>query len=316
MAYICKKNKESMKMKKFLSEPQNIRIMRESILTGILVFLFLELTLPFNLGEMHQQRMPYILVISALSTAVTLLASAFTAYVLKMPMDPKLPLNTVHRNTIVTNVIIVIVLPAVLVSYCGYYFSGDMREAWLRDKHLYMGNYFDFLYYVATLSIFVYIGTYVRSRNWNLRHRLEEEKAINALLEKRQNYMAEREAAAPTETEEEKCRIVGNANNSVLEVAPSTIIYVESMANYADVCYMDGDEPRHKMMRITLKQIMETLADYRHLVHCHRAFVVNLNFVVSMSSRNTGYQLEMFGTDKLIPVSRNNTALVKERLAQ
>lgn len=79
---------------------------------------------------------------------------------------------------------------------------------------------------------------------------------------------------------------------------------------------MYGDEPRHKMMRITLKQIMEALADYRHLVHCHRAFVVNLNFVVSMSSRNTGYQLEMFGTDKLIPVSRNNTALVKERLAQ
>lgn len=303
-------------MNTFLKQPKNIRIVRESVITGILVFLFLGLTSPFSLGNMHEQRLHYIFVTSALSMLVTFLVSVFAAYVLKMSMDPKQPLSIVHRNTIVSNVMIVFLLPAVLVSYSGYFFSGAMSEAWLRDKQLYLGNYFEFMYYVATLSIFVYIGTYVRNRNWHLRYRLDEVKAINALLEKRQKDIAEREENVEQEDNEEKCRIVGNANNSVLELVPSTIIYVESMANYADVCYMDGDEPRHKMMRITLKQIMETLSKYSYLVHCHRAFVVNLNFVVSMTSRNTGYQLEIFGNDKLIPVSRNNTALVKERLSQ
>ena len=51
------------------------------------------------------------------------------------------------------------------------------------------------------------------------------------------------------------------------------------------------------------------------MVQCHRAFIVNLNFVVSMSNRNSAYQLQIFGTDKPIPVSRNNTAEVKEKLS-
>ena len=87
------------------------------------------------------------------------------------------------------------------------------------------------------------------------------------------------------------------------------------MANYADICYMDNDEERHKMLRITLKQIKESIGNEPFLVQCHRAFIVNLNFVVSLSNRNSAYQLQIFGTDKPIPVSRNNTAEVKEKLS-
>ena len=54
-------------------------------------------------------------------------------------MDTKQTINIVHRKTIVSNVMIVFLLPAVLVSYCGYFFSGAMSEAWLRDKQLF-GN--------------------------------------------------------------------------------------------------------------------------------------------------------------------------------
>ena len=89
---------------------------------------------------------------------------------------------------------------------------------------------------------------------------------------------------------------------------------MESMSNYADVWYIEGDQTSHKTMRITLKQINESLAAERYLVQCHRAFIVNLNFVIAMSNRNTGYQLQLFGTDKQIPVSRTYTPQVKERL--
>ena len=86
------------------------------------------------------------------------------------------------------------------------------------------------------------------------------------------------------------------------------------MSNYANICYMESDEVRQKMMRITLKQIMESIGSEPFMVQCHRAFIVNLNFVVSMSNRNSAYQLQIFGTDKPIPVSRNNTSVVKEKL--
>ena len=166
----------------------------------------------------------------------------------------------------------------------------------------------------------MYIGTYVRNRNWHLRHQLEEVRTINALLEERQKAIAERtekedETIDNTPREEvRQCHLVGATGNSTLILPPSNIIYVESMSNYANICYMESDEVRHKMMRITLKQIMESIGSEPFMVQCHRAFIVNLNFVVSMSNRNSAYQLQIFGTDKPIPVSRNNTSVVKEKL--
>ena len=59
--------------------------------------------------------------------------------------------------------------------------------------------------------------------------------------------------------------------------------------------------------------LTENIGDHTFLVQCHRAFIVNLNFVVAMLSRNSGYQLQLFGTDKLVPVSRNNAAAVKSQ---
>ncbi|MFW5535948.1 MAG: LytR/AlgR family response regulator transcription factor, partial [Prevotella sp.] len=111
-----------------------------------------------------------------------------------------------------------------------------------------------------------------------------------------------------------QCHLVGNTGNSTLSLPPENIIYVESMSNYADICYMEDDEVRHKMLRITLKQIKECIADNKFMVQCHRAFIVNLNFVVTITNRNSGYLLQIFGTDKQIPVSRTYTAAVKESL--
>ena len=66
--------------------------------------------------------------------------------------------------------------------------------------------------------------------------------------------------------------------------------------------------------QITLKQIKESLDELPFMVQCHRAFIVNLNFVMSMTNRSSGFQLHLFGTEKQIPVSRSFTPLVKEKL--
>ena len=76
-----------------------------------------------------------------------------------------------------------------------------------------------------------------------------------------------------------------------------------------------ASQHRPSQLYITLKQIMESIGGEPFMVQCHRAFIVNLNFVVSLSNRNSAYQLQIFGTDKPIPVSRNNTAEVKEKLS-
>ena len=303
-------------IKKILGKPQNVRLLRENMMAGALVFLLLQLILPFNIDEIHEYRLVYLLAMGVITMASGLIAGIFVTYVLKMPMDPKLPLKIVHRNSLFHNLVNIPVLAAALVTFSAYFFFGDVSIAWIEDGHFTLEHYKLFLYYVSSTGVFMYLGTYVRNRNWHLKYKYEEVSAINALLEQRQQelQMQEEGVGENGNTQVSVCTIKGSTSQSVLEVNPQDILFVESMSNYADVWYIEGDQTSHKTMRITLKQINESLASERYLVQCHRAFIVNLNFVIAMSNRNTGYQLQLFGTDKQIPVSRTYTPQVKERL--
>ena len=308
-------------MKKLLKEPKNLRIVRESVYAGVFVILLLWLTMPFNVETIHEGRPLFFLAQGIITIIVSIGTGAFCAYVLHMPMDPKLPLNTVHRNSVVQYLINIPVLAFVLTVFGGFFFCEDPLEPWWHGGELHLTYYSEYIYYVSATCIFLYIGTYVRNRNWHLRYRLDEVRTINALLEERQKNIAEQNEKDIEKTDDNPhedirlCHLVGATGNSTLSLPPNNIIYVESMANYADVYYLENEEVRHKMMRITLKQIMESIGGEPFMVQCHRAFIVNLNFVVSMSNRNSAYQLQIFGTDKPIPVSRNNTAEVKEKLS-
>ena len=302
--------------KKILGKPQNVRLLRENMMAGALVFLLLQLILPFNIDEIHEYRLVYLLAMGVITMASGLIAGIFATYVLKMPMDPKLPLKIVHRNSLFHYLVNIPLLAAALVTFSAYFFFGDVSIAWIEDGHFTLEHYKLFLYYVSSTGVFMYLGTYVRNRNWHLKYKYEEVSAINALLEQRQQELQIQEEGVGENgnTQVSVCTIKGSTSQSVLEVNPQDILFVESMSNYADVWYIEGDQTSHKTMRITLKQINESLASERYLVQCHRAFIVNLNFVIAMSNRNTGYQLQLFGTDKQIPVSRTYTPQVKERL--
>ena len=260
--------------------------------------------------------MLYLVAMGVITIVSGLFAGFIVTYVLKMPMDPKLPLKIVHRNSLFHYLINIPLLAAALVTFSAFFFFGDVSIAWIENGHFTLEHYRLFLYYVSSTSVFMYLGTYVRNRNWHLKYKYEEVSAINALLEKRQQELQMQEqgdgenVVAPVSV----CTIKGSTSQSVLEVNPQDILFVESMSNYADIWYIEGEQTCHKTMRITLKQINESLINERYLVQCHRAFIVNLNFVIAMSNRNTGYQLQLFGTDKQIPVSRTYTPQVKERL--
>lgn len=302
-----------MKIKAFCLLPQNIRILRENLFAGVFVFLLLTLANPFDVDTVHEHRSVFFLAMGVLSAIVGIIVGTFTAYVLRMPLDPRLPLATVHRNSLVHYIINLPVLTAVLVSYAGGFFYDGPHRAWINDQGFTLVNFMQYLNYVAVTSIFLFIATYVRNRNWHLRYQLDEVKAVNAMLEQYQKEKEERAEEAGEEVREQVCRFQGATANAVLEVRPSDILYVESMANYADVWYMEDDEPKHKMLRITLKSIKESLEGIEGMVQCHRAFIVNLNYVIAMTNRPTGYQLQLFGTDRTIPVSRSRLKEIREQ---
>lgn len=199
-----------------------------------------------------------------------------------------------------------------LLSFACWFSSGSAIACWYNDNGFTIRPYLSMLVQVLFMSVFVYIWVVYKAYNQSLRNELDEVIAINHLLEQRQ----EKENASQTpEVEEMKCIIESNTNNIKLEVDPRDIVYIESMSNYADICYLENGETKHKTLRITLKQLRESLSEASFLVSCHRAFIVNMNFVVSFSTRPSGgYQLQIFGNDKQIPVSRSCTEEIKNLL--
>ena len=309
-----------------IKQPQHIRLLHESGYTGLFVCLFLGLILPFRLDTMQSPRYTYVILMSLACMLVSYLMGLIQTYLFKMPLDPQLPLKQLHRNSLASFILSIPFIAVALNSLSGYYINESVASAWWQNGHIYLDTFLNFLYYVSATSLFMIIGAYIRNRNCHLNAQLEEMRTINALLEKRQQALIKSEEERETTTQvpvlgevksEEKTEgitLMGNTCSSVLEVHPEAIIYVESMANYADIWYMADDEPHHKTLRITLKQIKESLDELPYMVQCHRAFIVNLNFVMSMTNRSSGFQLHLFGTEKQIPVSRSFTPLVKEKL--
>ena len=309
-------------MKQFFSIPQNIRILREAVLSGIFTYLVMGLIAPFNLDQLDNIRYIYFIYISLSSIIVGIISGLISTYVLKMPLDPSLPLNKVHRNAMVMQLVNAPLLAIVLTTINGSMFCNHTADIWWYDGHIILEPYLHFLYYVIAIDIIFFIGTFIRNRNWHLHYQLDEMRTINALLEEKAEEIdlgvIEKEKSKEEERqkfdEEGKQHFIGHSSNSELEVLPSQILYVEAMANYADIWYLDQDTPTHKLLRITLKEIKESLDNIPFMVQCHRAFIVNLNFVVTMTNRSNGYQLQMFGTEKQIPVSRTYTPLIKQKL--
>lgn len=341
-------------MNKFFHQPQNVAIIRENGIVGIIVLLLMGFVAPFNVDELDNSRFLYFILMALAVFVVGCLVGFFTCYVLKMPNDPSLPLRTIQRNSLVMYLINLPLTAAVITTIFGAMYCDHLLDIWWYDGHFNLIPYFHFLYYTVSLGVFVGFGTFIRNRNWHLNYELEEMKAINALLEERSSgeeedapmasscsdkdcniknvdeeseesgevkdnpisYVSEAEKNFGIKETEKTCRFEGNTMSSTLEVLPSQILYVESMANYADIWYLDNNVPTHKLLRITLKQVKSLLDSIPFLVQCHRAFIVNLHFVVTMTNRSNSYQLEIFGTDKQVPVSRSYTSGIKERLRE
>lgn len=323
------------RMKQFFSIPQNQRILREATLSGIFTYLVMGLIAPFDLDQLNNIRYVYFAYISLSSIIVGILSGLISTYILKMPLDPSLPLNKVHQNAVVMQLVNAPLLAIVLTTLNGSMFCNRTADIWWYNGHIILEPYLHFLYYVIAIDIIFFIGTFIRNRNWHLHYQLDEVRAINALLEqkaKENDRIRNKEDEEGGVIEDEKggkgvgkeqknnletvgeLRLIGHSTNSELKILPSKILYVEAMANYADIWYLAQDTPTHKLLRITLKEIKESLDSIPFMVQCHRAFIVNLNFVVTMTNRSNGYQLQIFGTEKQIPVSRSYTPMIKQKL--
>lgn len=294
-------------------------IIKDSARCSLWVLIFLALVQPFGIDNMKEDRMAFILAETGLAFISIVISSVIGNAITRKWANDGTTLGYI-KSLIVCNIINIPLLGAMLLTLNSWYFGGGVSEYWFSDGHFTLYPLAVMSMYVSIISLFIVAAQYMKYRNDTLRRELEEVKAINLMLEERQERLEEEELASDEAqggipAEERQIDIVGQGQGATLTLNPRNIIYVESMANYADICYIADNETKHSTLRITLKQIRETLEEVESIVQCHRAFLVNVNFVVAMTNRNPGYQLQLFGMDKQIPVSRANTEAIKSKLS-
>ena len=99
-----------------------------------------------------------------------------------------------------------------------------------------------------------------------------------------------------------------------LSVAKESLLYIESADNYICIWYQKGEMLKKKLLRITLKDISEQLAD-TNIVRCHRSYMVNLDLVKVMRREKENIFLELGVPNvKEIPISKTYGEGVLRRL--
>ena len=99
-----------------------------------------------------------------------------------------------------------------------------------------------------------------------------------------------------------------------LSVAKENLLYIESADNYICIWYQKGEVLKKKLLRITMKEISEQLAD-TNIVRCHRSYLINLDLVKVMRREKENMFLELGVPNvKEVPISKTYGEAVLRRL--
>lgn len=89
-----------------------------------------------------------------------------------------------------------------------------------------------------------------------------------------------------------------------LHLKTDELFYLTSADNYIEVVYRSGKKTSQKLLRGTLQR-SEKQIDHPGIIRCHRSYIVNLHQVVAVDGNAQGYELNLRGLEKTVPVSRS-----------
>jgi hypothetical protein len=113
-------------------------------------------------------------------------------------------------------------------------------------------------------------------------------------------------------TAREKMFVVKNGKEH-FTVAVDDLLYIESHKNYSELNFMVNGHVEKKMIRSSLKSIMEHHPT-NTLVRCHQGFIVNTTHILSFRDVSDGAYVTVRGIVATIPVSRAALPLLREKV--
>lgn len=107
---------------------------------------------------------------------------------------------------------------------------------------------------------------------------------------------------------------IGDGKNSVFAIPMSQFLFAEANGNYVKFAFRNNGELEKKTIRTTMKSIEEACFEHKNIVRCHRAYIVNTNYIKMVTGNAQECLLHLDGCNNSIPVSRSLRAAILERI--
>ena len=237
-------------------------------------------------------------------TIIVFLTSFVAFYLIPMICKTYYQLDrwTVGRNLL--HSFLFLSVTALCIFIYDYHFLSHF--SWGDYQNEYFSQYWSMNFLaVFAIGIFPLTISYLLEKSHQLKQNLHETKLMNQklrlLIKEHKQHNSENQI-----------RLNGDTKD-FLQINPDKILYIESSGNYVDIYYQE-EKLMHKMIRSTIKQMEEQLADYDYLLRCHRAFIVNVHFIIHIEGNAQGYRLTSQNCTEEIPVSRTYLKQLKNSL--
>ncbi len=111
-----------------------------------------------------------------------------------------------------------------------------------------------------------------------------------------------------TDSNKNILKLIAENEKDILHI--KNLLYIESSDNYATVFFEIDNSIKSEIIRSSLNRLESQIPD-TYIKRCHRSYIVNLQKVVKISGNAQGYKFHFQNSEKIVPVARKYSELVK-----
>ena len=165
-------------------------------------------------------------------------------------------------------------------------------------------TYLNFVGTTIGLGIGPVVAIVLFEQNRLLRANLRQANVLNKKIRGRQKITSD----------ENIIEIKSSLANQNFPVDKSEIVFIQASDNYVLVNYLEEGTIKSKIIRTTLKKVEEQLSQFHEFIRCHRAYIINMSYVIHVNGNAQGLKLSLDKYNYKIPVSRNYVKRIREIL--
>lgn len=257
-----------------------------SLVFGKIVFLFLYIFIPFDMGKLDNDPLQYALGFGLITFAVFLLIVLLSPILFPKFHNPNK--WTIGKTTIF------FLITILFIGVANWYYNLQVaRPKGLLENSL--GYYIVITYFVGLFPMLFYIFFSERKAN---KQRNSIAKKLSATI--RDSYISQQYESEKNAT----ITLVAENKKDNFSFSLKNLLFISSEGNYASIFYVKNNSVKEEVIRNSLNSIENQLAKHKSVVRCHKSYIVNTQQVLKMQGNARGYFLQLPKIDFLIPVSR------------